>query len=359
MASPTPNVEGDREDQQLLLPFTTKMPPSPGHELTERILPVCVWMIFSAVVVMFNKWLFTAGGFPYPLALTALHMTSCFVVFGAIRLFAPQKIQAVLMPDAKVEISWPVYFKNFVAISTLYACTLGAGNLAYLFGSVAFVTMLKPMNIIFVSLGAFFVGVEVPTFSHMIIVCIIAFGVAFSADHAATFSPAGLLLQILSSVSEGCRLSMVQVVTKGLKLDPVTTVYHFSGATALLLFGGSMAHEYPLDLTHLHSRWILGVNCAMAVILNVLVALVIKKTSAVVFTLSGIMKDICLVGASSSYFMTPVTLATLLGYSVSISGVCLFKAYKDNLTVFKEQGFVYGLRYVTATFIVLWRGHWS
>lgn len=309
-------------------------------------------MVFSAIIVIYNKWLFTVGGFPYPLALTALHMTSCFVVFGAIRLFAPAGVQTMVMPDAHVEISWPVYLKNFVAISACYAVTLGAGNLAYLFGNVAFVTMLKPMNIICVSLAAFAAGVEDPTSSHMIIVCIVAFGVAFTSGHVAEFSMAGLLFQILSSISEGCRLSMVQVVTKGgLKLDPVTTVYHFSGVTALLLFGTSLAHEYPFDLTHLHSRWVVVVNCAIAVLLNVLVAMVIKKTSVMVFALSGIVKDICIVGASASYFMTPLTQATLIGYSVSISGVFLFKAYKDNFTVFKEQGFVYGLKHVTESAI--------
>jgi len=352
MVSQSPNVEGDSEDQQLLWPIASKTRPSPSHELADRILPVCVWMVFSGIVVIYNKWLFTTGGFPYPLALTALHMTSCFIVFGAIRLFAPEKIRTAVMPDADVEISWPVYLRNFVAISAFYAVTLGAGNLAYLFGSVAFVTMLKPINIIFVSLAAFMMGVEVPTYSHLIIVCIVASGVAFSTGHAATFSTAGLLLQILSSMSEGCRLSLVQKVTNGgMKLDPVTTVYHFSGVTALLLFGTSLAHEYPFDLTQLHSRWVLVVNCAMAVLLNVLVAMVIKKTSAVVFALSGIVKDICVIGASATYFMTPLTHATMIGYSVSVSGICLFKAYKDNLTVFKEQGFVYGLKHVTESAI--------
>jgi len=320
---------------------------SMGREDAEKGMWVIVWMLFSSVVIVYNKWVFTSGGFPYPLALTTMHMTSCFVVFGAIRKFAPQQIRLAIMPDADVETPWPVYLKNFVSISFFYAGSLGTGNLAYLFSSVAFIQLMKPMNCIYASLACFALGVELPTCSHLIIVCIVAFGVATASYHALAFSMTGFLLQTVSSISEGFRLGLMQTATtRGLKLDPVSTVYNFSFASAVLLACACFALEWPLNLSKLLSPWVLVINCAMALVLNVIVAIVIKKTSAVILTLSGIVKDIGIIATSSIVFSTHITITMVFGFSISMSGLCMYKAYKDNLKVFQERGFLGGMSFV-------------
>lgn len=340
------NAERDLETQRLSGSRPAKSGIKISSEEVDRAVWLVVWMVFSSAVVIYNKWLFSTGGFPYPLALTSMHMTCCFLVFGSIRNFAPAKIRLAIMPDADVETPWPIYIKNFLPISVFYACTLGAGNLAYLYSSVAFVQMLKPMNCIFASLAAFAVGMDPATNSHLFIVSVIAFGIFVATHNAAHFSTTGCVLQMFSSFSEGLRLAMVQLVTtSGMKLDPVTTVYHFSFATAVLLICACYATEWhTMDLSKLISPWAIVVNCVMAVVLNVLVAHVIKKTSAVTFALSGIIKDIGIIVASSLLFMTPITRLMMYGYTVSVSGLCMFKAYKDNLTVFKELGFIGGMK---------------
>jgi len=349
MSVPHSNAERDLETQRLSVSSLSKSVIKIRSEEVDRAMWVAVWMVLSSAVVIYNKWLFSAGGFPYPLALTSMHMTCCFVVFGSIRNFAPANIRLAIMPDADVETPWPIYIKNFLAISVFYAGTLGTGNLAYLYSSVAFVQMMKPMNCIFASFAAFAVGVDLATNSHLIIVSVIAFGIFFATHNAsaAQFSTTGCVLQIISSCSEGCRLAMVQLVTtSGLKLDPVTTVYHFSFGSAVLLICACYLMEWhTMDLSKLISPWALVANCAMALVLNVLVAHVIKKTSAVTFALSGIVKDIGIIVASSLLFMTPITRLMFVGYTISLSGLCMFKAYKDNLTVFKELGFVGGMRF--------------
>jgi len=320
--------------------------PGSGREKAEMAIWMVVWMLVSAVVVIYNKWVFTAGGFPYPLALTSMHMIACFVVFGSIRKFAPQDIRLAIMPDADVEMSWPAYFKNYVSISFFYAGTLGTGNLAYLFSSVPFIQMMKPMNCVFASLACFACGVESPTWSHMIIVCVIALGVVTATHHDGQFSMTGCLLQMCSSISEGCRLGLMQMATtKGLKLDPVSTVYNFSFASAVLLSCATFKLEWPLDFSRLISPWVLVINCILAILLNVIVATVIKKTSAVIFTLSGIVKDIMLIVASSFVFSTTITITMLFGYLISVVGLMMFKAYKDNMKVFQEHGFLSGMSF--------------
>jgi hypothetical protein len=318
----------------------------------ECMIWVGVWMFFSSFVVIFNKWIFTSGGFPYPLALNALHMYCCFFVFGSIRRFAPAHLRAMMMPDADVVIPWPMYLKHMMLLAVLYSTTLGSGNLAYLFSSVAFIQMMKPMNAIYASLAGFAIGVEVPTVSHVIIVGVVVLGVLIATSSAADMSMAGVALQTFSSCAEGFRLALMQLVTsRGLKLDPVTTIYHLSLVSAVALTIATIAIEWPLKLGDLRSPWVLVINCFIATLLNVLVANVIKKTSAVIFALSGVVKDLGIIGGSCVIFGTPLTLHQCQGYIVSTLGLAMYKAYKDNLEYFKENGFVEGMRFVVSSFV--------
>lgn len=51
----------------------------------------------------------------------------------------------------------------------------------------------------------------------------------------------------------------------------------------------------------------------------------IGKTSAVVLTMAGILKDILLVAASMIIFRDPVTAQQFFGYSIALGGLCYYK----------------------------------
>lgn len=38
---------------------------------------VALWIFLSATVIMYNKWVLSFSGFPYPVALTLWHMFFC------------------------------------------------------------------------------------------------------------------------------------------------------------------------------------------------------------------------------------------------------------------------------------------
>jgi hypothetical protein len=341
MAIPSNNMDCPEDVETQVLSNSTS-----GGNKVECMLWVSTWMIFSCFVVIFNKWVFTSGGFPYPLALNAMHMYCCFLAFGAVRKFAPPQIRSTIMPDADVEIPWSMYCKYMTGLSILFAVTLGAGNTAHLFSSVAFIQMMKPLNAIYASFAAFALGVEVPTSSHMIVISTVILGAFVATRSAVDYSMMGIVLQTISSCAEGSRLALVQVITSGaLRLDPVTTVYHLSFLSAVVLTFATAALEWPLKLDSLQSPWILVGNCLMAVFLNVLIATVIKKTSAVIFTLCGVCKDIVLIAASCGIFGTSITVRQCEGYIVSMIGIGMYKVYKDNLTYFKENGFIKGMTF--------------
>ncbi|OAX77981.1 hypothetical protein ACJ72_07715, partial [Emergomyces africanus] len=59
----------------------------------------------------------------------------------------------------------------------------------------------------------------------------------------------------------------------------------------------------------------------------------IGRTSSLVLTLCGVLKDVLLVSISAAYWKTPVTPLQLFGYSVALGGMVYYKLGADK---FKE-----------------------
>jgi drug/metabolite transporter (DMT)-like permease len=248
------------------------------------------------------------------------------------------------MPDAFKEISWREYFQSLFPIAVLYGYCLGAGNEAFLYSSVAFVQMVKPINVMFTTLAAFALGLEIVTFSHVFIVGIVVLGVFMAALGDVEFSIVGCALQLSASFGEGLRLALLQkVMTKEAKLDPVTTIYRFAPVAGMALCVTACFVETPIDWSQLKSPSMLALNLLAAVVLNILIVIVIQKASAVVFTLSGILKDILTISISVGVFTTPMTSTQVFGYATSVGGIGMYKVYKDNIQIFLRHGFLKGV----------------
>jgi len=118
--------------------------------------------------------------------------------------------------------------RAIVPIGALYAGTLWVGNAAYLYLSVSFIQMLKAlMPVAVFTVGCVF-GTDKfnwPTFMNMILVTV---GVAIASYGELNFNITGVMLQMTSIVTESIRLVMVQILlqSRGLKLNPITTLYY-------------------------------------------------------------------------------------------------------------------------------------
>jgi hypothetical protein len=67
-------------------------------------------------------------------------------------------------------------------------------------------------------------------------------------------------------------------------------------------------------------------------------SLQIGKTSSLVLTLSGVLKDILLVFASMFLFRDPVTLIQAFGYSIALGGLIYYKLGGEKLKEYLGQG---------------------
>jgi hypothetical protein len=169
----------------------------------------------------------------------------------------------------------------------------------------------------------------------------------------------GFLFQAGGIFFEAVRLVMVQRLLSGgeFKMDPLVSLYYYAPACAIINGFIWLFMEMPKmsmdDITRLGSFTLL-LNAMVAFALNVSVVFLVRaphfasklpanilqigKTSSLVLTLSGVLKDILLVFASMLLFGDPVSLLQAFGYGIALAGLLYYKLGADKLKEVMGQG---------------------
>jgi len=79
-------------------------------------------------------------------------------------------------------------------------------------------------------------------------------------------------------------------------------------------------------------------NASVAFLLNVAVVFLIGRTSSLVMTLCGVLKDILLVCASIAIWGTPVTPTQFFGYSIALMGMIYYKLGAETIKSYFFDG---------------------
>lgn len=198
-------------------------------------------------------------------------------------------------------------------------------------------------------------GVAQPNMKVLFNVSFIVIGVIIASFGEIKFVLTGFLYQFGGIVFEAIRLVMVQRLLSSAeyKMDPLVSLYYFAPVCATMNGLASLVLEVPQ--LKLHQVYDVGfttllANAMIAFLLNVsvvflvsyfnvyalarhlLIALVqIGKTSSLVLTLCGVLKDILLVCASMLIWGTPVSALQFFGYSIALGGLIYYKLGTDNL----------------------------
>lgn len=181
-------------------------------------------------------------------------------------------------------------------------------------------------------------------------VSIIVLGVVIASFGEIKFEIWGFVYQIGGIVTEALRLVMVQrLLSSGdFKMDPLVSLYYYAPACAVINSVFTLFIEGPrLTMNDIYALgpMVLLANALVAFFLNVSSVLLVSfryqiskllttncidfhqigQTSAVVLTMSGILKDILLVFASMLIFHDPVTGQQFFGYSIALAGLVYYK----------------------------------
>jgi len=285
---------------------------------------IALWIFLSAAVILINKYILAYAGFPYPITLTLSHMAFCSTLaFGLIKAGVTET----------VNLDTSTYFRCVVPIAALFSGTLWMGNAAYLYLSVAFIQMLKALMPITVYSCGVIVGTEKYALNYAMNMVLVGVGVAVASYGEINFNLIGVFFQGGSIVTESFRLVLIQVLLqqRGIKLNPVTTLYYIAPACFAFLLVPWSFLELPKMMGNDDWNFVPGIllaSAAAAFALNMSVFLLIGRSSALTMNVAGVIKDWLLIMLSVMMFESPVSSLQLVGYGVAFGGVCWYNYIK-------------------------------
>ncbi|MCJ1314587.1 hypothetical protein MMC25_008269 [Agyrium rufum] len=333
-----------------------KAPEKPGASIHPAFF-VVTWMSLSASVILFNKWILDTAGFHYPITLTCWHLT-----FGTVATQIMARTTTLLDGRKKVKMTGRVYLRAIVPIGLFFSLSLICGNLTYLYLSVAFIQMLKATTPVAVLMISWIMGLQPPNMKLFLNVSVIVVGVIIASFGEIDFVLIGFLYQLGGVVFEATRLTMVERLLSSaeFKMDPLVSFYYFAPVCAVMNFVVALIFEIPritlTEISHV-GYFTLLLNATIALGLNISLVFLIGRTSSLVLTLCGVLKDIILVFASIMIWGTPVTGLQFFGYSLSLSAMVYYKLgggpLKGFFAEFSRQWAEYGAKHPAQRKIVV------
>ncbi|KAJ5246647.1 sugar phosphate/phosphate translocator [Penicillium chermesinum] len=302
------------QDERKLEGGSQAPPPEPG-----------LWIGLSSSVILFNKWVLSAAKFNFPLFLTTWHM-----VFATLVTQIMARTTNLLDSRHKVPMNASTYSRAIVPIGIMFSLSLICGNLAYLYLSVSFIQMLKATNAVVTLFATWAFGIAPANYKQLGNVTVIVIGVVIASFGEIKFDMLGFLIQVSGIIFEALRLVMVQRLLSSaeFKMDAIVSLYYYAPACAAINGVVTLFTDVPrMTMGDIYGVGLMTLvaNAMVAFLLNVSVVLLIGKTSAVVLTMAGILKDILLVAASMIIFRDPVTAQQFFGYSIALGGLTYYK----------------------------------
>ncbi|KAK2002689.1 triose-phosphate transporter [Colletotrichum falcatum] len=308
---------------------TTEKPA--GSKTVHPAFFIASWIFFSNLTILFNKWLLDTAGFT--VILTCWHL-----VFSTLATQVLARTTSLLDGRFKVKMTGRVYLRAVVPIGLLYSGSLVCSNLVYLYLSVSFIQMLKagaPVAVLFASWAW---GVADPSMKTLYNILLIVAGVALASFGEIEFSWIGFVFQMGGIVFEAIRLVMIQVLLKGdenaQRMNPLVSLYYYAPVCAVMNFFVAWASEFSTfkfeDLQKTGVT-VLLLNAGVAFMLNVSSVFLIGKTSGLVMTLTGILKNILLIIASVIIWKTNITFMQFVGYAIALFGLVIYSTGWEQL----------------------------
>ncbi|KAJ5140275.1 sugar phosphate/phosphate translocator [Penicillium atrosanguineum] len=284
-------------------------PAAPASNGIHPAFYIALWIALSSSVILFNKWVLSSAKFNFPLFLTTWHM-----VFATAMTQILARCTTILDSRHKVPMNPATYTRAIVPIGIMFSLSLICGNLAYLYLSVSFIQMLKATNAVVTLFATWAFGIAPANYKTLGNVAIIVLGVVIASFGEIKFDMLGFLIQVAAPPSS--------------RWTPLVSLYYYAPACAITNGVVTLFTDLPrMTMNDIYSLGIMTLiaNALVAFLLNASVVLLIGKTSAVVLTMAGILKDILLVCASMMIFHDPVTAQQFFGYSIALAGLVYYK----------------------------------
>lgn len=308
-------------DQPLPSPVTAPSPPRTKPKLSAAAI-IPIWIVLSSSVIIYNNYVYNTLNFRFPVFMVTWHLT-----FAAIGTRVLQRTTHLLDGAKDVHVSKDMFVRSILPIGLLFSGSLILSNTTYLYLSVAYIQMLKAFTPVAILLISWTFRIQDPNKRLAMIVVMISCGVALASRGELHFNIIGFLTQTAAVAFEASRLVMIEILLHGLKMDPLVSLHYYAPVCAIinmavLPFTEGLAPFYEIIRV---GPLILISNAAIAFLLNVAAVFLVGAGSGLVLTLAGVFKDILLITGSVLIFGAPITPLQVLGYSIALGGLILYK----------------------------------
>lgn len=269
-----------------------------------------IYIIISAGMIAFNKYLMNAERFPFAVPLVLLHSAFSSIIAFILFLVKPSLFPSLTDPVRKVPVDMELMLTGALPIALLFSVQLVLSNTAYLHSSTAFLQMMKEANLVLVYAFSLLFALESFSWNKGKVLFAIMIATFLTIHGELQFSWIGFVIQGTGQLFESLKIVFQGFVlsNSGRKLDALSYVLLVMPLCFMVL--GSvyffLAKVHPIEQfklpswDHLTMWWpVLLANCCVAFSLNLTIAFFMKFSSPISFILAGIAKDACIVGAGA------------------------------------------------------------
>jgi len=310
------------------------------------------YIVCSSGLIAYNKYLINVDRFPYAICLVLLHAIFCSVCTFVLFLVKPSWFPSLTDPAKKVTVDSSLILRGALPIALLFSAQLVLSNTAYLHSSVAFLQMMKEANLVLVYTFSLIAALERFSWRSLGILAFIIFATTMTIHGEVNFSMTGFAIQGLSQLFESAKivLQAMLLTSAGRKLDALTYVMLVMPLCALILGAGICvlvafphSHFMTPQWHHLEQWWPhLFANACIAFMLNVVIALFVKHSSAIAFILAGIVKDAMIVTVGATFLREVITMIQAVGFGLQLAAILLWSVIKTFPERF-DAGLIAGL----------------
>ncbi|PVD21368.1 hypothetical protein C0Q70_19541 [Pomacea canaliculata] len=299
--------------------------------MLKTLFLIVFYYCFSIGITFYNQHFIQE--YKLPLSFTMAHLVWKFMAAGFIRW-----IMECCSKEERTILTWKEYLKRVAPTGFISALDIGLSNWSFDFITISLYTMTKSSAVIFILAFSLLFRLEKCRSSLVIVVLFIAGGLFMFTYHSTEFNLEGFLMVLAASVLSGLRWTLAQMILQKHELGlhhPLDMMYHIQPWMILTLLPLSAATEgikmssmealfRSTDINDLATKLALVFAGAMLAFgLEFSEFLLVSNTSSLTFSVSGIVKELCILYLAINVKGENINVINGIGLVVCLIGISL------------------------------------
>jgi len=304
--------------------------PQLGPTVLLNMFLFCLFVVWSSSMLLVNKSLIH-DTHVQPVVLVSLHMLASAIAMRGLYYSMPQYFPGLTEMEKMPSDQRSEVWRSVAMIAVCFGASLICDNSAYLYSSVPFLQMIKESGILVVAGLTLAMGLDTVSPQRWGLLALVVVGGCMCVRGEVHLSFAGPSMQMLSNICNSMRLALQSKLMIGVKLDPLSYVALVSpvclGVLLLPVVAVVLINHDVLIAIRLSIGTIM-LSCMLAVGINLLVAVLVKRVAALGYCLMGSIKTAIFICFSCYVLGIETTRCQVLGCSLILASSTVYTVLK-------------------------------